>query len=160
MNVNQLKILIEESFPKLDSASSAFLPDAITSKEVDELRNDLRSFYSEDLPPYFGLVLYYSLNDLSDDKFDVNKYENFVYFLNANLANPCFAGEKLGRPKEDLQAELELRKERNEDFKIFTKSQSSAIQQWLQCAKNIGDLSFLDEDVDEAIAYWSMCTAE
>jgi hypothetical protein len=142
---------IEASFPKLRAGSSHFLPNDVTEAELDTLASDIGRLYIEDIPPFLGALLYASAKNLPRDPW---KWENLIYYLNANLDEPCFAGSEIGRDAADIAAERQQRLERQAEFERLAPNQIEAVRDWLAVAQSWPLTHSLSQEVADALRYW------
>ncbi len=147
---------IETSFPKLMPDSPGFLPDAVTESELDTLAGDISGFYIEDVPPFLGALLYTSAKNPPRDPW---KWENLIYYLNANLDEPYFAGSEIGRDAADIAAERQRRLERQGEFERLAPNQIEAVRDWLAVAQSWPLTHSLAKEVADAFRYWSALAA-
>ena len=142
---------IETSFPKLIPETPGFLPEAVTESELDTLASDISGFYIEDVPPFLGVLLYSSAKAPPRDPW---KWEHLIYYLNANLDEPYFAGSEIGRDAADIAGERKLRLERQREFERLAPNQIEAVREWLAFAQT-WKATHLSEEIADALRYWS-----
>lgn len=143
---------IEVSFPKLRAGSAHFLPNDVTESELDVLASDISRFYIEDIPPFLGALLYASAKNPPPDPW---KWENLIYYLNANLDEPYFAGSEIGRDVADIAAERQQRLDRQREFERLAPNQIETVRDWLVVAKSWPLTPSLAQEVSDALRYWS-----
>lgn len=146
---------IETSFPKLMPDSPGFLLEAVTESELETLAGDISGFYIEDVPPFLGALLYWSAKNPPRDPW---KWERLIYYLNANLDEPYFAGSEIGRDAADIAAERKLRLERQREFERLAPNQIEAVREWLAFAQT-WEATHLSEEIADALGYWSALAA-
>jgi len=151
-----LKANIEASFPKLNPDSSGFFPDEATDNEMRQLAGDISSFYIEDVPPYLGALLYWSVQNPPNEAWPL---ERLIYYLNANLETPFFAGIEMGCGSDEVENERRQRMERQGEFERLAHAQIAAVRDWLAQAQTWSSMKPLAREVTDAHGYWSRLAA-
>ncbi|MBI5424117.1 MAG: hypothetical protein HZA32_08510 [Opitutae bacterium] len=151
-----LKADIEAAFPKLNPDSAGFFPDEASDDEMRQLAGDISSFYIDDVPPFLGALLYWSARNPPNEAWSL---ERLIYYLNANLEAPFFAGVGMGRGADEVENERRQRMERQREFERLTPAQITAVRDWLAEAQTWPSMKPLAHEVADARGYWNQLAA-